>query len=326
MRLTRRTLGALVATSAGAGLAPRRSLASDWPVRPVRIIVPFAPGGGSDVIARLISDRLSAAWRQPVVVENRAGAAGAIGAGYVARSAPDEHTLLLADSAVVTTNPSLYRDLPYRAQDFAPVIKLAVFGLVLVTAAGSPHRSLRDLLAMDRAQTARISFASAGTGTTGHLALEKLKQMSGVRFVHVPYRGAGQAINDVVGGQVDMMLTGGGVARPLLEAGRIRALGVTSAGRLAVAPDAPTFAEAGVPGFEWIAAQALFAPAGTSAAIVRRINADAARVIAMPEVRTRWDAMSLDQIDNTPEQFAAWVVAQTAEMATLIRTADVRVE
>lgn len=278
------------------------------------------------MIARLVADRLSAAWRQPVVVENRAGAAGAIGAGAVARSAPDGHALLLADSAVVTTSPFLYRDLPYRAADFAPVINHAVFGLVLVTAAGSPHRSLRDLLAMVRARSAGITFASAGNGTTGHLAVEKLKQMSGVRFVHVPYRGAGQAINDVVGGQVDMMLTGGGVARPLLEAGRIRALGVTSPRRLSVAPDAPTFAEAGAAGFEWIAVQALFAPAGTPGPIVGQISADAASVIATPEVRARWDAMSLDRIDNTPEQFAAWVAAQTAEMATLIRTANVRVE
>jgi tripartite-type tricarboxylate transporter receptor subunit TctC len=316
----------MLTAAAGAALAPRRALASAWPTQPVRIIVPFPPGGGSDVLARLIQDRLSTAWNQPVLVDNRGGAGGAIGAGYVAKAAPDGHTLLLTDSSVVTINPLLHQSPPYRAEDFTPVIKLAVFGLLLVAPAASPFRSVRDILTMDQAKTAEISFASAGTGSSTHLALEKLKLMSGARFVHVPYRGAGPAMNDVAGGQVDLLLTGGGVARPFLDGGRVRVLGVSSTQRLAIAPEAPTIAEAGVTGYEWLTAQSIFAPAGTPAEIARRINADVARVIATPELAARWQAMSLERIDNTPEEFTEWVKAQTREMAALIRAANVKVE
>jgi tripartite-type tricarboxylate transporter receptor subunit TctC len=326
MQITRRTAGVWLVGAAGAGVARRAALASEWPTQLVRLVVPFPPGGGSDVLARLLADRLAAAWGQSVIVENRAGAGGAIGAGYVAKAPPDGYTLLLTDASAITTNPALYAQLPYAPPDFAPVINLAVFGLILVAPASSSFASVRDLLALDRTGSARINVASAGTGTTGHLALEKLKQMTGLNFTHVPYRGTGQAINDVVGGQVDVMLTGGGVAKPLLEAGRIKALGVTSARRLALVPDAPTFAEAGLAGYEWLASQALFAPSATPAGIVRRINADVAAAIASPELSARWQAMALEPVNNTPVQFAAWIAAQSAEMAALVRSANVKIE
>lgn len=297
-----------------------------FPARPVRIVVPFPPGGGSDILARLVAERLQAAWGQSVVVDNRAGAGGTVGADHVAKSAPDGHTLLVADAAVVTTSPALRPDLPYRSQDLLPVVNLATFGLILVVPTASPLRSLRDLLAMDKAAVAKLNAASSGNGTGNHLALEKFKQATGLPLAHVPYKGASQAVNDVVGGHADLMFTSGPLAQPLFASGRLRALAVTTAQRMPLVPDVPTVAEAGFPGFEWAAAQGMFAPAGTPAAAVQRINADVRAAIRLPELRARWDTMALMAADQSPAEFAAWVQRETADAAALIRTARITLQ
>jgi tripartite-type tricarboxylate transporter receptor subunit TctC len=318
-----RCLSVLVAAATA---FPAAALAQEFPSRPVRIVVPFPPGGGSDVLARALAEKLSVTWKQPVVVENRAGAGGTVGADHVAKSAPDGHTLLIADAAVVTTSPVLIPSLPYAARDLAPVINLATFGLVLIAPANSPLQSLGDLLKMDKAQAAKLNVASSGNGTGNHLALEKFKQLAKLDLVHVPYKGAAQAINDVVGGQVDLMFSGGPPVQPLLAAGKLKAFAVTSARRMVLAPQVPTLAESGFPGFEWVAAQGMFAPAGTPAAVVSRINTDVAAAIRTPELRARWERLGLDPVENTPEQFAAWIAKDSADAAELIRSAGVKVD
>jgi tripartite-type tricarboxylate transporter receptor subunit TctC len=318
------TIAALCGAFLAVAAAP--AAAQEFPARAVRIVVPFPPGGVSDIIARALAEKLSATWKQPVVVENRAGAGGAVGTDVVAKSAPDGHTLLIADASAVTTSPALIASLPYGTKDLAPVMSLATFGQILVAPPGSPLQSIGELLSMDKARAARLNVASSGNGTSNHLALEKFKAAAGLPLVHVPYKGASQAVADVAGGQVDLMFTSGPLAQPLLASGKLKAFAVTSARRSKQLPQLPTLAESGLTGFDWISAQGLFAPAGTPVAIVRRINADVAAVIATPEIQARWEKMGLDPVDNTPEQFAAWIARETVDAAALIRSAGIKAD
>jgi tripartite-type tricarboxylate transporter receptor subunit TctC len=324
-RPSRRSTLAALCGALLAGVATP-SAAQEFPARTVRIVVPFPPGGVSDIIARALAEKLSAAWKQPVVVENRAGAGGAVGTDLVAKSAPDGHTLLIADASAVTTSPALIASLPYGTKDLAPVMSLATFGQILVAPSGSPLQSIGELLSMDKARAARLNVASSGNGTSNHLVLEKFKAATGLPLAHVPYKGASQAVADVAGGQVDLMFTSGPLAQPLLASGKLKAFAVTSARRSKQLPQLPTLAESGLAGFNWISAQGLFAPAGTPAAVVRRINADVAAVIATPEFQARWEKMGLEAVENSPEQFAAWVARETADVAALIRSAGIKVD
>lgn len=300
--------------------------AQDFPSKPIRLVVPFAPGGVSDILARALAEKLASTWKQQVIVDNRPGAGGAVGTEIVARAPADGHTLLIADASVLTTNPSLYPGLSYTGRDLVPVINLATFGQILVAPAASPLQSIQDLLALDKARAARLNVASSGNGTSNHIALEKFKAAAKMDLTHVPYKGAGPAIQDVVGGHVDLMFTSGPLAQPLLAAGRIKALAVTSTKRMAVAPQAPTIAESGFPGFDWISAQGMFAPAGTPAEVVRRINADVAAAIRLPDIQARYEKMGIDSVDNTPAQFATWVAKESAEISTLIRSAAIKAD
>ncbi len=305
------------------GLAAPLAGAQEFPAKPVRIVVPFAPGGVSDLLGRVLAEKLALVWKQTVTVENRPGAGGAVGADLVAKSLPDGHTLLISDASVVTTNPSLYPGAP---KDFAPVINLARFGQILVAPAGSPLQSVSELLAWDMDRSARLNVASSGNGTSNHLVLEKFKVASKTRMAHVPYKGAGQAITDVAGAQVDLMFTSAPLAQPLIANGKIKALAVTSLRRMQGFAQIPTLAESGLAGFEWFSVQALLAPGGTPPSVLRKINADVAAVIGQAELRERWDKMGLEFVDNTPEQFAAWVVAETAAIRILIQAANIKVE
>lgn len=295
------------------------ALAADYPEKPIRVIVPYAPGGASDILARVIGQKLSESLKQPVVIENRAGAGGTIGADQVAKAPADGHTLLLADVGVYTISPSLYPKLSYTTSDLAPVINLATFAHILITAPTSPLTSFGDLMAQEKARPGRFSAASSGNGTSTHLTIEMVNSVAGMKLAHVPYRGGGAALADVMSGQVGLMFIGTPPAMPLLQGGKLKALAVTTTKRMTALPAVPTVAESGLPGFESIAAQGIFAPAGTPAAIVARLNTEIARIIRLPDVRARWDQLGAEPIDNTPQQFAAWLSSESAKWGKVIR-------
>jgi len=307
-------------------LALAQAHAQDYPSKAVRIVVPFAAGGPSDILARVLAQKLTARWNQPVIVDNRPGAGGSLGAGLVAKSPPDGYTLLLSDTAVMTIGPALYSKLPYTTKDLAPVINLAKNWLVLIAPANSPLNSLSDIVARTRANPGGVNYASAGTGSTPHLAAEKLAAAAHVKLTHIPYKGSGPALNDVVAGQVDTMITSTAAAMPFIKGGKLKVIAVTATERLALLPDARTAAESGVPGFEAVGAQGLFAPAGTPPEIVRKLNAEVAAIIRLADIQERWTQMALSPLDNTPEQFAAWLADQSAQWGKLIREADIKAE
>jgi tripartite-type tricarboxylate transporter receptor subunit TctC len=299
---------------------------SAWPSRPIRIVVPFAPGGASDILARLIGKELGERLKQPVVVENKPGAGGTIGADLVAKSPPDGYTLLLADVSVVMTFPSLYANLPYQAKDLIPVANIATFGLIMIAPANSRFNSLADVVAAEKAAPGKLNMASPGSGSSNHLTLEQLNSVAGTKIVHVPYKGTGPAINDLVGGQVDLTFASGAASKPLLDGGKVKAIAVTSAKRNPLLPQVPTIAESGVAGFESIAGQGLFAPAGTPRDIVNKLNAEVNAIIKSKEMQDQWTKMGIDRAEESPEQFAAWLAKESDKWAAIIRTNNIKAE
>jgi tripartite-type tricarboxylate transporter receptor subunit TctC len=297
-----------------------------WPSRPIRIVVPFAPGGASDILARLIGKELGERLKQPVVVENKPGAGGTIGADLVAKSPPDGYTLLLADVSVVMTFPSLYANLPYQAKDLIPVANIATFGLIMIAPANSRFNSLADVVAAEKAAPGKLNMASPGSGSSNHLTLEQLNSVAGTKIVHVPYKGTGPAINDLVGGQVDLTFASGAASKPLLDGGKVKAIAVTSAKRNPLLPQVPTIAESGVAGFESIAGQGLFAPAGTPRDIVNKLNAEVNAIIKSKEMQDQWTKMGIDRAEESPEQFAAWLAKESDKWAAIIRTNNITAE
>jgi tripartite-type tricarboxylate transporter receptor subunit TctC len=296
------------------------------PAKPVRIIVPFAAGGPSDILARVLAQKLSASWKQPVIVDNRAGAGGSLGAGVAAKSPADGLTLLLSDTAILTISPALYPNLPYAPKEIVPVINLARNWLVLLAPANSSLNSMADIIARDKAKPGSVNYASAGTGSTPHLAAEKLAAAAHVKMLHIPYKGSGPALNDVIAGQVDTMVTSTAAAMPFIKGGKLKVIAVTSLQRLALLPDARTAAESGLAGFEAVGAQGLYAPAGTTPEYVRKLNAEVAAIIKQPDMQERWTQMALSALDNTPEQFAAWLAEQADQWGKLIRDGGIKPE
>lgn len=307
-----------------AGLSPVQ--AQNYPSKPVRIVVPFAPGGPSDILARVVAQKLSARWNQSVIVDNRPGAGGALGANLVAKAPADGYLLLLSDTAIVTISPSLQANLPYAEKDLAPVINLASNWLVLVAPANSQLNSLADIVARENVKSGSVNYASAGAGSTPHLAAEKLWAAMRLKPIHIPYKGSGPALNDVVAGQVNTLITSTAAAMPFIKGGKLKVIAVTSRERLALLPQAATAAESGVPGFEAVGAQGLFAPAGTPREIVRKLNAEVADIIRQPDVQERWTQMALSALDNTPEQFSTWLSEQSEQWGKLIREADIKAD
>ena len=316
LHTTRRTLAAL-ALAVLASLAQAQDKA-------LHIVVPFGPGGGSDNFARILQPRLTELLKQPVVVDNKPGAGGTLGAGLVAKAAPDGNTVLLSDASVVTISPALFPKLPYSPSDLVPVINLAQFPHVLVSAPGFAANNMADLLAMDKARPGKLSIASSGNGTSPHLTIELLNQTTGMKAVHVPFKGSGPAINDTVGGQVDMVFTGYATVAGLIKSGKLKVLAVTSPRRMSELPQVGSVAEAGFAGFESWIAQAVFAPQGTPPETVRRLNQAIATVLRQPDVREQLRAQALEPFDNTPEEFAAWVKKQSAQWTRVIRTGNIQ--
>jgi tripartite-type tricarboxylate transporter receptor subunit TctC len=293
----------------------------------VRIVVPFSPGGIADNSARTVADRLGVRLGQPVVVENRPGAAGNIGAEQVAKSTPDGYTLLLGYDGTIVINPHVYSKLGFDVlRDFAPVTKLGDAGVIVVAHPSVPAKDLRELIALAKAKPGSFAYGSAGTGSSAHLACEMLSQLTGAGLVHVPYKGGGQAIADAVGGQIPLSCTAVAGAQQFMKTGRLKGLGLSSATRASGAPDVPTFIESGFPGFvvdSWVG---LLAPAATPRAIVDRLQAETAAVLQMPEVKERYAVLGIEPVGNKPEEYAAQIRADLARWAPVVKQANIRIE
>jgi tripartite-type tricarboxylate transporter receptor subunit TctC len=306
--------------------APLPAGAQAYPSKPVHVTVPFAPGGPVDVLARVLSQDFGDAWSQPFVVENRAGAAGNIGVDFLAKAAPDGYTVGIVPAGNIAVNPSLFPNLPYKASDLQPVAMLATVENVLVVGADSPARTLKDLLAMAAAKPDAVSFASPGAGSQAHLAGELMALDGGVRMIHVPYKGTGPALNDVIGGQVTMMFGQMSSVLPLIRGGKLRPIGVASLRRSPTLPDVPTIAEQGMPNFEAVSWYALMVPAATPAPVVERLNAQSLAMLAKPAVRERFAGLGLEPGGGTPQALAATIRTETTRWSDVIRKRNIAPE
>lgn len=321
MKLFVTFLSCIAFASFSAGL-----MAQGYPSKPIRFIVPYAPGGGTDIIARIIGQELSRALGQPVVVDNRAGAGGTIGTDLAAKAPPDGYTMVLNGSSVAFA-PSLYKNLPYdTVHDFAAVSLVASQPNILAVHPVLPVKSVRELIALAKAKPGAINYASGGTGAANHLATELLKLLANINITHVPYRGTGPAVTDLLSGQVQMTISVIAAVLPHVKAGKLRALAVTGRTRSLAAPDIPTLAEAGVKNYEFTTWYGIQMPAQTPRPIVNRLNTEIARVLQLPELRDRYAASGLDAVASTPEEFGALIRSEITKWATVIKAAGVTVQ
>ena len=317
-------------TLAAAGLLPAAAMAqpdANWPSKPIKWVVPFPPGGAMDVIARTLGEKAGRTLGQPFVIENRPGAGGNIGADAVAKSPADGYTIMIT-SIGMATNKALYPRLSYDpVKDFAPISLLAIVPNVLVVnTAKTTDKSVADVIAHAKRDPGKLTYASAGNGTSIHLAGEVFASMAGLNLLHVPYKGSGPAVTDMLGGQVDLMFDSITSARPHILSGKLRALGVTSAKRSATLPDVPTIAEAGVPGYEVSPWFAVFAPAGTPAAIVNKINAALIDAMKQPDTVAKFETIGADPIGTTPQQLATHLDKELARWGALIKERNIRMD
>jgi len=316
-------IAAFVALCLAAGAA----VAQNYPSKPVRIIVPFSPGGVGDNSARGVSDRLAAQLGQQVIIENRPGASGNIGTQAVAQSAPDGYTLLLAFDGTMVINPHVFPKIPFdTVKDFAPVTKLGDAVLILVAHPSLPAKNLAEFIKLAKGSSRPYPYGTSGTGGTPHLAGELLKERTGIPLEHVPYKGGGQAIIDVVGGQIPLVYTAIATAQQYVKGGRLVGLGVSSAKRSSALPEVPTFIESGLPGFEVTSWVGILAPAKTPRPIVDRLQKELAAALQMPEVRERYAALGIDPVGNSPEQFGEQIRADLARWEKVVRAANIKLE
>jgi tripartite-type tricarboxylate transporter receptor subunit TctC len=297
-----------------------------YPTKPIRFLVPFAPGGGNDYIARLIGGKLSEAWGQQVVIDNRPGAGGNIAAETVARSAPDGYTIFLFNSATAIA-PSLYQKLAYDPlKDFEPVILIATSPFALVVHPSTPAQSVKELIALAKSKPGGITYASGGNGSSTHLAGEQFRQMAGIPLTHIPYKGAGPAFVDLIAGQVTMYFSSIPPALPHIKSGRVRALAVSSEQKTQLLPELPTIAESGVPGYESAASYGLVAPMRTPASIVNKLNAETAKILKDADVRSRFVSQGLDIAGGTAQDFNRYMRAEIAKWAKVIKASGAKVD
>ena len=305
---------------------PAGLFAQDYPERPVRFIIPLAAGGSADIVGRLLAQKLGEKFGQQFVVDNRPGAAGIIGAEIVARAPRDGYTLLLAGSSFAIA-PSLYRTLPYDpVKDFAAITMPATAPGLLVVHPALPVRTVRDLIGLARAKPGQLNFGSPGNGTSPHFAGALFNMMAGIDMVHVPYKGAAMVMTDLIAGQIQVSFASMPSAIAQVKSGRLRGVAVTGAKRSAAMPELPTVAEAGLPGFESGAWQGVFAPAGTPAAIIGRLNREIVRVVHLPEVVTQLAKDGAEPVGNTPEEFSKWLPGELAKWARVAKAARMHVE
>ena len=308
--------------------APGLASAQAWPSKPVHLVVPYAPGGPVDISARLVAAKLQGALGQPVVVENKPGAGGNIGADYVAKSAPDGHTLVMGAIATHAINPALYPKLPYDpVRDFRHIALVVQVPNVLVLNNDVPARSVRELIDFSRKNPGKLDFASGSTGSTGHLAGELFKQMTGTYMVHIPYKGAAPAVVDLMAGRVHLMFDNLASALPNIKAGKVRALAVTTARRSQFVPELPTLAESGLPGFDLTTWWGIMAPAATPQPVVDRLAAETAKALSAPDLRERLAAMGSEAPTvRSPAQFSAFVANELKVYAGLVKRSGAKVD
>ena len=305
---------------------PLGAAAQSYPTKPVRLVVPFAPGGGTDIVARLIAQHLGENLGQPVVADNRGGAGSTLGTEIVAKAPPDGYTLLLGNISLAF-NAELYKKLSYNAvRDLAPITLAAVQPNILVVHPSLGANNFKDFVGIARASPGKYSYASAGTGSGTHLAGELLKMLTKIDIVHVPYKGTGPALNDLIGGQVHMMVSTFASALPHTRTGRLRALAVTTAKRSGAAPDVPTLIEAGVPGFEYSTWYGLFAPAGVRGDIVAKLNGAAKQVLARDELKQKFETQGVEPLWSSPAEFSAYLKAETVKWGKVVRATGARAE
>jgi tripartite-type tricarboxylate transporter receptor subunit TctC len=300
---------------------------ASFPSKPIRMIVPFAPGGSTDLLARLVAEEMRIDLGQPVIVENRAGAAGNIGGDYVAKSAPDGYTILVAAAGPMLINPSLYATMQFSpTKDLRPVTMLVSEANVMVVHPSVPARTVQEFIAYAKSNPGKVSFGSAGNGTPGHLGGEWFNQLTSTKMVHVPYRGTGPAINDLLAGQISVMIDNMLPLWPYVQAGRLRALAVTTTARSPIAPELPTMMEAGVKGFEINVWKGLMVPAATPTPIVDRLQQSVSRGLAKASVRKRLQELGTQPVGNTPEEFATVILKETAFWKGLVKSTGARVD
>jgi len=303
-------------------------LGDTYPTKAIRYVVPYPPGGSTDILTRIVGQKLTESWGQQVVVDNRGGASGIIGAELVAKSAPDGYTLLMTASGPHAINPSLYRKLPYDSlKDFAPVTLVAKLPMLLLAHPSVPVDSAKDLLALLKSRRGSFVYASIGNGTPSHLAMELLKSMAGVEVVHIPYKGSGPALVALVGGQeASVMFDSVLSSYPHVKSGKLKALAVSTEQRLPALPSLPTVAESALPGYEAYTWTATVAPAGVPPSTVQKLSREIARIVQMPDVREKLEGQGAVPVGNTPEQFSAFAKAEIAKWGKVIRDANVHVD
>ena len=327
MQVARRSLIAATLSALALGAIALPAQAQDkWPSKPITYVVPFPAGGTTDILARLIGQKLGPALGTTIIIDNRPGAGGNIGSDLVARAAPDGYTIMGGTISSHSINASLYK-LPYDPlKSFAPITLIGTNANVLVVNPASPAKSVKDLIDAAKANPGSLSFASAGNGTSQHLSAELFKTMAQIDMVHIPYKGSAPAIQDVIGGQVPLMFDTTVVAAPFIQSGKVRPLAVTSAKRVPSLPDVPTMAEAGVPGYEVVSWQAMFAPAGTPPAIVHRLHTEVAAILKQPDVQERLAKLGVEPSGMLPQQMAEFQAAEIAKWAKVVKAANVKVD
>lgn len=301
--------------------------AQDYPSRPIRVIVPFPPGGSTDILARTVFQQLGQKWKQSIIIDNRPGASGMIGTEMAARAEPDGYTLLMGSGGPLTINPALYAKLPYDPiKDFIPITVIAVVPNIVVANPSLPVHSIKELIALAKSEPGKLAFASTGNGTPGHLAGEMFKTMTGTDMLHVPYKGSAPSVSAVLGGEVALNFTTTPPVVPLVKSGKLRALAVTSSTRIPDLPDVPTMAESGLPGYEAISWFGVVAPRGTPDAIVKKLSADLVTVIDSAQVRKQILDTGSIPLANTPEQMEKMIADDTAKWARVIKESHIHLE
>ena len=320
-----RAIAAVAITAAAAPAFPQG--AADFPAHPIRIVVPFPAGGATDIAARLLAERMAMDWKQPVTVDNRPGAGGNIGSDIVAKSAPDGYNLIMGVTGSHAINISLYARMPYDpVKDFEAISQVAVVPNVVVVHPSVPATTLQAFVALAKKEPGKLNYASLGNGTAAHLTMEMFKIAAGIDLTHIPYKGSAPAVADLLAGQVQAMIDGLPSALPHVQAGKLRALAVTSAKRSPAAPDLPTIAESGYPGFSADAWSGLFAPRGTPKAIVEKISLETQRILKTPEVQKRLGELGAEPVGSTPAEFAQFVQREIDKWARVVKASGARLD
>jgi tripartite-type tricarboxylate transporter receptor subunit TctC len=317
----------LLGVFAGLSICASGAPAQSYPNKTVRMIVPFPAGGATDIVARLVAQKLAEAWSQQVIVDNRGGAAGTIGSDLAAKAPPDGYTLLVGTSSTHAIAQSLYAKLPYDSvRDFVPIVGLATSTITLSAHPSVPAKNVKELIALAKAKPDALSFASSGAGGVSHLIGEMFKSQAGIQMLHVPYKGDAPALADLVGGQVSLEFGTAVSFLPYIQSGKLKALAVTGAKRSPVLPDVPTVAESGLKGFEALQWYGLFAPKGTPAEIVARINGETLKAVRTPELKDRLAKLASEMLPGTPEEFAAFQKAEISKWAKVVKASGAHID